>query len=175
MNDEDLPAQFRSDGSFQRFVGLHLRHGAVVADGSVQHAGVVMAVAGRVEMVVDQRVGAGMQRQIVRLAAFARDPKMRDAVARVAEVPDLRLDRLSVRCRQQLARLVIAGAGVAVAHPPVLQGDLLDTSGRADRHQPADCQAHGSRPVAARDARASARRDRRDGRVLYRRQPAKRR
>ena len=56
--------------------------GAVVADRPEQRAVLVLAVAGGLEVVVDQRVGAGMQRQIARLLAFAGDRS--DAARRAA-------------------------------------------------------------------------------------------
>ena len=65
--------------------------GAVVADRPEQRAVFVGAVAGGVEVIVDERVGAGMQRQIPRLAAFAGHLEMRHAFARVPEVLDLEL------------------------------------------------------------------------------------
>ena len=80
---------------------------------------------------MDERVGAGMQRQIPRLAAFAGHLEMRHAFARVPEILDLELaqllapqrveqqrgqdgavalalDRVVLRRVEQLARLVIA-------------------------------------------------------------------
>ena len=45
--------------------------GVVVADRPEQRAGLVEGMPDGVEIVVDQAVGAGMQRQIPRLAAFA--------------------------------------------------------------------------------------------------------
>ena len=45
--------------------------GRVVAKGPEQGAGVVGAMTGRIKVIVDEAVGAGMQRQIARLAAFA--------------------------------------------------------------------------------------------------------
>jgi hypothetical protein len=45
-------------------------------------------VARRVEIFVNKRMGAGMQRQIAPLAAFARHAGMRDAFARVPEILD---------------------------------------------------------------------------------------
>ena len=45
-------------------------------------------------MVPDEAVGARMQRQIARLAAFARHFEMRHALAHVAEVLDLELGEL---------------------------------------------------------------------------------
>jgi len=47
--------------------------GAVVPDRPEQRAVVVGAVSGRIEVVIDEAVGAGMQREIPRLAALA-DP-----------------------------------------------------------------------------------------------------
>ena len=105
--------------------------GAVVADRPEQRAVFVGAVPGGGEVVVDERVGAGMQRQIARLAAFAGHLQMRHAFPRVPEVPHLELaqflapqrveqqrgqdgavalalDRVVSRRVQQLARLVIA-------------------------------------------------------------------
>ena len=88
-------------------------------------------MAGGVEIVGDEAVGAGMQRQIPGLAALAGHLQMRHALARVAEVFDLELaqlltpqrveqqrgqngavalalDRVVRRCVQQLARLMVA-------------------------------------------------------------------
>jgi len=53
--------------------------GAIVFDRPEQRAVVVFAVAGGVEVVVDQRVGAGVQREIADLVAFAVDGEMRHA------------------------------------------------------------------------------------------------
>jgi hypothetical protein len=60
--------------------------GAVVPDRPEQRAVIVPAVAGRLEVIVDQFVGAWVQRQIPRLLALAGDPEMRDAAPRVAEI-----------------------------------------------------------------------------------------
>ena len=62
-----------------------------------------VAVPGRLEIFVNERVGAGMQRQIARLAAFAGHLEMRHAFARVPEVPDLELAQLVApqRVKQQ--------------------------------------------------------------------------
>ena len=57
--------------------------GAVVADRPEQRAPFVEAMPGRVEIVVDQPMGAGVQRQIARLAALAGDFQVRHAFARV--------------------------------------------------------------------------------------------
>ena len=57
--------------------------GAVVADRPEQRAGLVEAVPGGVEVVVDQPMGAGVQRQIARLAALAGDFQVRHAFTRV--------------------------------------------------------------------------------------------
>jgi hypothetical protein len=51
-------------------------------------------MAGGLEIFMDERVGAWMQRQIARLAAFARHLEMRHAFARVAKIPDLELAQL---------------------------------------------------------------------------------
>ena len=48
---------------------------------------VVGAVPGRLEVVVDQLVGARMERQIPRLLALAGDLEMRHATPRVPEIP----------------------------------------------------------------------------------------
>jgi hypothetical protein len=45
-------------------------------------------VTGRLEIFVNERVRAGMQRQITRLAALARHFEMRDAFADVEEILD---------------------------------------------------------------------------------------
>jgi len=47
--------------------------GHIVFDRPEQRAVVVHAVAGRLEVIVDQRVGAGMELHIARLVAFAGD------------------------------------------------------------------------------------------------------
>ena len=51
----------------------------------------VAVVAGRVEVLDDQCVGPGMQRQIPRLLALAVDLEMRDAAERVPEILNLDL------------------------------------------------------------------------------------
>ena len=86
---------------------------------------------GRLEVIVDQRVGAGVQRQIPRFFALAGDLDMRDAAACLIEVTyfelaeffpaqcviqqrrqdraiALALDGLLIGSGEQLARLVIA-------------------------------------------------------------------
>ena len=88
-------------------------------------------MSGGVEVVVDKPVGAGMQRQVARLAAFTGHLEMRHAFARVPEILHLELaqllapqrveqqrgengaialalDRVVLRRIEQLARLVIA-------------------------------------------------------------------
>ena len=88
-------------------------------------------MAGGIKVVVDEPVGAGMQRQITRLAAFAGHLEMRHAFARVPEILDLELaqflapqrveqqrrengavalalDRVVLRRLEQLACLMIA-------------------------------------------------------------------
>ena len=77
--------------------------GAVVADRPEQRAVLVLAVPGGVEVIVDQRVGAGMQRQIPRLLALAGDLQMRHAPPRVSEILDLQLAQLLApqRVKQQ--------------------------------------------------------------------------
>ena len=85
----------RRDGAF----GLS---GAVVADGAEQRAVLVSAVSGGIEVLVDERVGAGMQRQIPRLAALAGDPEMRHAFPRVLGILDLQLAQfLAPQCVEQ--------------------------------------------------------------------------
>ena len=89
------------------------------------------AVPGGIEVIVDQRVRAGMQRQIPRLAAFAGNSEMRHAFARVLNILHLQLaqflapqrveqqrrqdgavalalDGVGLRRIQQFARLMIA-------------------------------------------------------------------
>ena len=68
--------------------------GAVVADRPEEGAIVVAAVPDRLEVVVDQVVGAGMQRQVPDLFALAADPQVRDAAPRVLEVLDRELAQL---------------------------------------------------------------------------------
>jgi hypothetical protein len=64
---------------------------AVTADRTEQRTVFIGAVPGGVEIVVNERVGAGMQRKIARLAAFAGDDEMRHAPSHVAEISDLEL------------------------------------------------------------------------------------
>ena len=65
--------------------------GAVVADCAEQRTAFIGAVPGGIKVIVDQRVGARMQRQIPRLAALAGDFEMRHAFPRMLEVLDLEL------------------------------------------------------------------------------------
>ena len=105
--------------------------GTVVPGRPKQCTAVVRPMSGSVEVVVDKRIGAWVQRQISGLAAFAGDFEMRHAFPRVPEIPDLEraqflapqrveqqrrqdraialgLERIGRRRRQQLARLVVA-------------------------------------------------------------------
>ena len=68
--------------------------GGVVLYRPEQRAALIGAVAGRVEIIVNERVGAGMQRQISGLAALAGYLQMRHAFARVPEILDLELAQL---------------------------------------------------------------------------------
>ena len=65
--------------------------GAVVADRPKQRTVVVSAMTSGVEVIVDQPVGARMQRQISHLVAFAGHAEMRHAFTRVPEILDLEL------------------------------------------------------------------------------------
>jgi hypothetical protein len=110
---------------------IHEPSGAIITDRPEQRAILIGAVSGGVEVVVNERRGARMQRQIPCLAAFARHFEMRHAFARMLGVLDLELaqflaaqrveqqrgqdgavalalDGFLLRRRKQLARLVIA-------------------------------------------------------------------
>ena len=69
-----------------------------------QRAGLVEPLPGGVEIVVDQSVGAGMQRQIADLAALAGDFQMRHAFARVPEILHLQLAQLLAPQRMEQQR-----------------------------------------------------------------------
>jgi hypothetical protein len=77
-------------------------------------APVVGAVAGSVEVIGDKPVGAGKERQIAHLAAFAGHFEMRHAFARMPEIPDLEL--------AELLRLAVPGRP--------LRGDKRHSIGR---------------------------------------------
>src|SRR3954447_19379078 len=68
--------------------------GAIVAHRPEQRAGIVLAVPGRLEIFVNERMSAGMQRQITHLAAFAGHDEMRHAFASMPEISDLELAQL---------------------------------------------------------------------------------
>jgi hypothetical protein len=106
--------------------------GGVVLDRPEQRTVFIGAVPGGLKVIVNECVGAGMQRQIPRLAALAGDLEMRHAFGRVPGILDpelaqflapqrveqqrrenngaisLALGGLCLRRIQQLARLVIA-------------------------------------------------------------------
>jgi hypothetical protein len=63
--------------------------GAVVAGWAEQRTIFIGAVPGDIEIVMDQGMGAGMQRHITGFAAFAGHPEMRHAFAGVPEILDL--------------------------------------------------------------------------------------
>ena len=65
--------------------------GPVVFDRPEQRAVFGVAVAGGLEVLVDQRVGPWMQRQIAGLLALAFDLEMRDTAERVLEILNLEL------------------------------------------------------------------------------------
>jgi hypothetical protein len=76
--------------------------GAVVPDRPKQCTAVVIAMACGIEVVADQRIRPGMQRQIPCLATFAGNPEMRHAFPRVPEIPDLELAQfLPPQCVEQ--------------------------------------------------------------------------
>src|SRR5271165_154524 len=97
--------------------------GAVVADRPEQRTVFIGAVSGGIEIIVDERVGARMQRQIPRLAALAGDLEMRHALPRVLEVLDLELAQFLApqRVEQQRGQ----DGAVAFALDGVLPGSLL--------------------------------------------------
>ena len=68
--------------------------GAVVADRPEQQAVFLRAVARGLKVVVNESLGAGVQRQIRCLAAFAGYLEMRHAFPRMLRVPDLELAQL---------------------------------------------------------------------------------
>ena len=68
--------------------------GAVVAHRAEQRAVFIVAVPGGIEVIVNECLGAGMQWQIARLAAFAGHSEMRHAFARVLRVVHLQLAQL---------------------------------------------------------------------------------
>ena len=76
----------------------------VVANRPEQRAGIVLAVPGGFKIFMNERMGAGMQRQIARLAAFAGHLEMRHAFARVPEVPDLELAQFLAPQRMEQQR-----------------------------------------------------------------------
>jgi class 3 adenylate cyclase len=65
--------------------------GAIVPDRAEQSAILVGTVAGDLEVIVNERVGARMERQIPRLLAFAGNVEMRHTASRLREVSDLEL------------------------------------------------------------------------------------
>ena len=78
--------------------------GAVVADRPEQRTVFIGAVTGRVKVVVDQPVGAGMQRQIPGLTTLAGHLEVRHAFARVPEILDLELAQLLAAKRVEQQR-----------------------------------------------------------------------
>ena len=68
--------------------------GAVVPDRAEQRAVLVRAVASGLEVIVDQPVGARMQRQIPGFLALAGDLHVRNATPRLPEVPDFQFAQL---------------------------------------------------------------------------------
>src|SRR5271170_7286688 len=78
--------------------------GAVVAHGAEQRAALVEPMPGGVEIVVDQPLGAWMQRQIAGLAALAGGFQVRDAFARVPKILDLQLAQLIAPQRMEQQR-----------------------------------------------------------------------
>ena len=78
--------------------------GRVVAHRPEQRAMFIVAVSGGGEVIVNERLRAGMQRQITRLAAFAGHAEMRHAFARVLGVLDLQLAQLLAPQRMEQQR-----------------------------------------------------------------------
>ena len=65
-------------------------------------SGLMNTMSSDIEIVVNERVCAGMQRQIPRLATFAGNPEMRHAFSRVLKIPDLELAQfLAPQCVEQ--------------------------------------------------------------------------
>ena len=105
--------------------------GAVVLERAEQRAVLILAVPGGVEVIVDQRVGAGVQRQIPRFFALAGDLQVRHAPPRVSEVLDLQLAQLLApqRVKQQrrqdgavalfLHRFLAGGGVLAGSHEQI--------------------------------------------------------
>ena len=78
--------------------------GAVVADRAEQRAGLVGLMTGGGDVVVNERIGAGMQRHIPRLAALAGHPKMRHALAGVLAILHPQLAKLLAAQRVEQQR-----------------------------------------------------------------------
>ena len=78
-------------------------------------------MAGSLNIIVNERMGAGMQRQIAPLAAFAGHVEMRHAFARVPEIFDLQFAELFApqRVKQQRRK---KGPVALVARAVVLIG-----------------------------------------------------
>jgi hypothetical protein len=124
--------------------------GAVVADRPEQRAGLVGAVAGGVEVVVDQSMGARMQRQIARLAALAGDFQVWHAFARVPKILHLQLAQLLAT--QHVEQQRRQDGAVALALDGVLAGRCEQVARLmiADRRRLAFA-AFGLRPLDAFD------------------------
>ena len=92
----DLETQRRRIGPYQLVNPVWRDRTIELAGGVVLHRPeqrtiFIGAVPGGVEIIVDEAIGAGMQRHVARLAAFAGHFQMRHAFARMSEVADLQL------------------------------------------------------------------------------------
>jgi hypothetical protein len=83
---------------------IHEPSGAVVAGRPEQRTIFIGAVTGGIEVVMDERVGAGMQRQIPCLAALAGDLQMRHAFARVSGILHLQFAQFLAAQRMKKQR-----------------------------------------------------------------------
>src|SRR5262249_7999192 len=95
--DPDFEPQPRGVGSHEQIYAVRCERAleglaAVVFDWAEQRAVVLIeGVAGCIEIVVNESIGARMEREISRLLALAGDPQMRDAAARLVKILDLKL------------------------------------------------------------------------------------
>jgi len=92
----DFKPQPRGIGSYEQIYAVGCERAleglaAVVFHRAEQRAVLIEGVAGCIEIVVNESVGARMEREISRLLALARDPQMRDAAARLVKILDLKL------------------------------------------------------------------------------------
>ena len=105
---------------------------------------------GDVEIIVDESMGAGMQRQIARLAALAGDFQMRHAFARVPEILDIQLAQFFATQRVEQQRRQDGAVALALDGVRVGRGEQVARLMIADRRRLAFA-AFGLRPFDAFD------------------------